>query len=226
MPVGASLAIHCRSWCASTTTLPVRRPNVPNRRSRTRTCWASSRTPRRVARSCCRFWPRPRWLRSTTTSTARRTSSLPGLPLHRGQLRWCGRISGGSEVLQEPERGCHHRGFARGPRVSALGAGHCGPNRWQGRGLRVRPVHSRGPGTVCCADSCSSRACWPRATPKLIGIRLGKALHSIGYNQPIIYNAGVWDPAIIQANFGTSTNSYLEEFYELNSPGWQMFCPT
>ncbi len=59
--------------------------------------------------------------------------------------------------------------------------------------------------------------------PTQQGIRLGQALQSIGYNQPVIYNSTVFDPATIKASFGNPTNAYLYVYYNEASPGWQMF---
>ncbi len=56
-----------------------------------------------------------------------------------------------------------------------------------------------------------------------IGVRLGQALQSIGYNRPVIYNGYSWDPALIKSSFGNPTNAYLAEYYNESSPGWQMF---
>jgi len=56
-----------------------------------------------------------------------------------------------------------------------------------------------------------------------LGIRLGEALKSLGYNQPVIYNSGTWFPSNIQANFGNPTNAYLAVYHNESSPGWQMF---
>jgi hypothetical protein len=56
-----------------------------------------------------------------------------------------------------------------------------------------------------------------------VGIRLGQALSSIGYNQPVIYNSTVWYPALFKSSFGNPTNAYISEYYNLSSPGWQQF---
>ncbi len=56
-----------------------------------------------------------------------------------------------------------------------------------------------------------------------IGVRLGQALKTIGYNQPVIYNGYSWDPALIKSSFGNPTNAYLAEYYNESSPGYQTF---
>ncbi len=56
-----------------------------------------------------------------------------------------------------------------------------------------------------------------------VGIRLGKALQSIGYNQPVLYNSTTWDAGSIHANFGNPTNAYVSVYYNQSSPGWQLF---
>ncbi len=56
-----------------------------------------------------------------------------------------------------------------------------------------------------------------------VGVRLGKALQQIGYNNPIIYNANVWYPSVIQSNFGNPTNAYIFEYYNLASSGYRQF---
>jgi hypothetical protein len=59
--------------------------------------------------------------------------------------------------------------------------------------------------------------------PVAIGIRLGKALEAIGYNQPVIYNSSSWDAGSIQSNFGNQTNAYVCTSYNESSPGWKLF---
>ena len=73
------------------------------------------------------------------------------------------------------------------------------------------------------AQIASYKGVLAEGNPTEIGIRLGKALQSIGYNQPVIYNSTVFDPAIIKTNFGNPTNAYLYVYYDESSPGWQMF---
>ena len=98
----------------------------------------------------------------------------------------------------------------------------CRAGGWQGDHHRLRPLHQRRPGPYA-EQIATHPGVLAEGNSTAIGIRLGKALASIGYNQPVIYNSSSWYPALFHSSFGNPTNAYISEYYDQSSPGWKQF---